>query len=325
MFVYKLSKISRRRTRSLPVELNQTQNKVNADSGALELVLQVRKKAQVEEEGIKNLPGCKQIAKKGKESKTTPQKKQVIPGDMEEMKDMMKTMMQEISELKEGQKQYEEKLRGLRLENTKLKEKLSVMKSRIHTMEKEKIRNNLVITGLDVDLEDKAVIKWKYKEQRKKVKEKVAQAKEKAWEYFEIKFKRIVEKTLLFRTVKDIRKCNKEKIQWLEDKAGNLLDKNTKIVARWQEYFMKVLNGREEKAEEIGSGNQENEETEETLMDMVIKMKEVEKAINRLKYRTAAETDNIKAERLKDMSEKFHKIINMAWGKGKIKKIRQQQ
>ncbi|KAF2898971.1 hypothetical protein ILUMI_07207 [Ignelater luminosus] len=60
-----------------------------------------------------------------------------------------------INELKEYLRQYEEELRELKLQNTKLKEKLSVLENRIHTMEKEKIRNNLVITELSVDSEDK--------------------------------------------------------------------------------------------------------------------------------------------------------------------------
>ncbi|KAF2902666.1 hypothetical protein ILUMI_03519 [Ignelater luminosus] len=60
----------------------------------------------------------------------------------------------------------------------------------------------------------------------------------------------------------------KGEVQWLEDKAENLLNENTEIVARWQEYFVKVFNGTEKEAEEIGNGNEENKDIEETPMDM---------------------------------------------------------
>ncbi|KAF2902665.1 hypothetical protein ILUMI_03518 [Ignelater luminosus] len=111
-------------------------NRDNADSGVVEWtirVLQVRKKAQAEVQRLRK-----------RELRWTRQKEQVISGDMEEMKKMMRTVMQAINELEEGQKQYEIREHKVFL---------------LHTMEKEKIRNNVVITELCVDTENKAVIK----------------------------------------------------------------------------------------------------------------------------------------------------------------------
>ncbi|KAJ3644092.1 hypothetical protein Zmor_026765 [Zophobas morio] len=79
--------------------------------------------------------------------------------DMEELKTTMKVMMQGINELKEGQQKYEEEMRILRSENADVKVKLNEQGSRVEMLEKEKIRNNLVITGFEVNTDDCDLIK----------------------------------------------------------------------------------------------------------------------------------------------------------------------
>ena len=50
---------------------------------------------------------------------------------------------------------------------------------------------------------------------------------------------------LPFRTLKSIRGGKKETIRWIENKDGNLLNRNTATVDRWQKYYKDTLNGKE--------------------------------------------------------------------------------
>ena len=79
--------------------------------------------------------------------------------DIAELKTMMKVMMQGINELKAGQQKYEEEMRVMRSENADLKAKLNELGSRLEMLEKEKIWNNLVIRGFELNTDDSDITK----------------------------------------------------------------------------------------------------------------------------------------------------------------------
>lgn len=96
-----------------------------------------------------------EVFKRSKKINRTPDRgtKEKGKEDMSEIKNMMKIMMQGIQELKEGQKKYEDEIRSLKRENEEMKTKFKELNLRLDNMEKGKIRNNLVISGLKLDAE----------------------------------------------------------------------------------------------------------------------------------------------------------------------------
>lgn len=102
------------------------------------------------------------IFKRSKRTFRSPDKeefKERENGDMKEMKEMMKTMMKGIQDLKTGQENYEMEIGKLRKENSELKIQVETLNSRMDQLEKDKIRNNVVISGLVLNAEDKNILK----------------------------------------------------------------------------------------------------------------------------------------------------------------------
>ncbi|KAF2902975.1 hypothetical protein ILUMI_03202 [Ignelater luminosus] len=72
---------------------------------------------------------------------------------------MMKELMAKIREMKKGQKEYYEHILKLKQENKNLKKKIDELRNRMEIIEKDKKKNNIVLSGLPVD--PKNVVKVK--------------------------------------------------------------------------------------------------------------------------------------------------------------------
>ena len=70
---------------------------------------------------------------------------------MEELKSMLKTVMQDVKDIKTDQKAYQEEIRSIREENAKMREKLLALERKVERIEKKERKNNIVIKELETD------------------------------------------------------------------------------------------------------------------------------------------------------------------------------
>ncbi|KAJ3652375.1 hypothetical protein Zmor_018348 [Zophobas morio] len=68
---------------------------------------------------------------------------------MEKLKSMLKTVMQDVKDIKTDQKAYQEEIRSIREENVKMREKLLALERKVERIEKKERKNNIVIKGLE--------------------------------------------------------------------------------------------------------------------------------------------------------------------------------
>ncbi|KAJ3666844.1 hypothetical protein Zmor_002274 [Zophobas morio] len=73
--------------------------------------------------------------------------KRVQAGDMDEVKNMFKMLMEEIAEIKRDQRAYQTEVTTLREENQRLTERLERVEQHLEKLEKAERRNNIVIKG----------------------------------------------------------------------------------------------------------------------------------------------------------------------------------
>lgn len=97
-----------------------------------------------------------ELFKKSKLTKRSPPK--TNEGYMSEMMHMMKTLMNtngeimnEIKEIRKEQISYKQELEKIREENKSLREEIKLLKLKTESMDKERRRNNIIVTGLEMD------------------------------------------------------------------------------------------------------------------------------------------------------------------------------
>ena len=162
----------------------------------------------------------------------------------------------------------------------------------------------------------------KYRAARKEAARTVSEAKARAWE----EFGRILEdnhKTAVktfWQKIRRIRRGKQDALRTIKSKQGELITDNSKILARWREYFKELLNPVEATPNDHISSV--NESVDPILQE------EVMTAIKNLKNGKAAGVDEIRSEMLKAMGsegcEWLTRIINVAWKTGKAPKDWQQ-
>lgn len=100
-----------------------------------------------------------EIFSRSKRIVRTPQKPKSNNNDdkMDKMMEMMQTMMQEIKEIRIEHRNYQEEMNKLReqneqikKDNEKLKTEMKIMHSKLEDMDRDKRRNNVVVSGLDM-------------------------------------------------------------------------------------------------------------------------------------------------------------------------------
>lgn len=160
-----------------------------------------------------------------------------------------------------------------------------------------------------------------YKEQRKKVKDMVMEAKKKTWEEFGQKIEEDyhTNQKLFYKMLKNIRVGKQQQtIKHMKDKEGKILNGEKEIMERWEQYFKELLCTQEdgEKWEEQVVYEDEHTETNK------IELTEVMEAVKMLKKGKAAGHDHITGEMLKNMGrrglELLTEICNKAWEEGKV-------
>lgn len=160
-----------------------------------------------------------------------------------------------------------------------------------------------------------------YKVQRKRVKEIIKEAKMRQWEEFGERMERDSSGNakLLYRTLKNLRRGRNEKTKGIRDVNGNLLLTNARIMERWQEHFMEILDG---DTREIEIENEGMELSVVRDYEEEITLEETRNAIQKLKNGKAAGHDSIKAELIKCLDGEglllLLKIINLCWNNGRI-------
>ncbi|KAF2882989.1 hypothetical protein ILUMI_23217 [Ignelater luminosus] len=96
-----------------------------------------------------------------------PQKEKKDKEDkMDALTDMIRELMKDIKEVKQDQETYQQELRELRVENETvnegnktIKEDMRNMTTRIKRAEKEKIKTNIVVSGLEINIENEVDLK----------------------------------------------------------------------------------------------------------------------------------------------------------------------
>lgn len=107
------------------------------------------------------------IFKRSKKVNRTPQKEKQDKDDkIDRLTGMMEEVMKDIKEIKQDQKQYYQELNKLKQENEmlkeenkKIKEKMNQIEGRLRSLEKEKVKNNIIISGLEIKEKDKTGLK----------------------------------------------------------------------------------------------------------------------------------------------------------------------
>ncbi|XP_073989088.1 uncharacterized protein [Rhodnius prolixus] len=171
-----------------------------------------------------------------------------------------------------------------------------------------------------------------YKEQRRKVKEVIRDAKRETWEQFG-KFMEESTQTnqkLFYKILKNMRKGKECPIKYINSKDGLLITDQMKIMARWKEYFEELLtekdNASQGYVEEVGNMENEEavEENEEEEDDEYIDRDELTVALSRMKLGKSAGHDGITPEMLRHMGEEgeemLYGIMETAWNRRKIPK-----
>lgn len=108
-----------------------------------------------------------EIFKRSRKLSRTPQKnKQDKEDKIDSLMDMMRELMKDTKDIKQDHKDFKQELISLRQENKDLREenriiteKLKSMEGSIRRLEKDKIRNNIIISGLDLEKSQKIELK----------------------------------------------------------------------------------------------------------------------------------------------------------------------
>lgn len=90
--------------------------------------------------------------RKSKKTPRTPNKnimESEEESDADELKDMMKLVLEEIRLIREEQKTYREEMRELRQENKALKENVQKLEERLEIIERREKKHNIVIKGIN--------------------------------------------------------------------------------------------------------------------------------------------------------------------------------
>lgn len=78
---------------------------------------------------------------------------------MEELKNMITELIQEIREIKQGQSEYLKEILEIKKENIQLKRDVKILEHKLEKMEKEKRKNNVIITGMEFQSDNQQEMK----------------------------------------------------------------------------------------------------------------------------------------------------------------------
>lgn len=119
-----------------------------------------RKREEIERELTDTLKRSKRMIR------TPPREKQEEESKLDKLTEMMAELMKDAKEIKEDQKKFHNELtqikkenEALKVENQMIKTELSDIQTRVEKLEKEKIRNNITVTGLEIDTIDRKEVK----------------------------------------------------------------------------------------------------------------------------------------------------------------------
>lgn len=100
--------------------------------------------------GKKRGASC-EIFRRSKRTVRSPMKKseKQQTGEMDEIKDMMREIMREVKEVRKSQNTYEEEIKMLKTENNDLKQRITTLENKIHNLESQGRKNNIVIKGVN--------------------------------------------------------------------------------------------------------------------------------------------------------------------------------
>lgn len=138
--------------------MSEDNNKLNT--------IELNRKRHREDQG--SSPELDIIRKSSKQSTRSPEGTNM--GDISDIKNILKEIKDEMTECRKEMQKNNEEIRALREDMAKMKKeweseketlnnRLNLTENKLEKLEREKIRNNLVITGIKVDTEDKNVLK----------------------------------------------------------------------------------------------------------------------------------------------------------------------
>lgn len=159
-----------------------------------------------------------------------------------------------------------------------------------------------------------------YKNERKRVKQLVSEAKKKQWIEFGEKMETDSKgnQKLFYKTLKSLRKEKTPDVTNIKNKNGEMLTEDDEVMNRWREYFQDLLEGQQHIEEEIIYDNTIPEEGEIEY----ITLQEVQEVIKELKNGKAPGKDRLTTEMFKNLGEKglviLAKIYNKTWAKEQI-------
>lgn len=163
-----------------------------------------------------------------------------------------------------------------------------------------------------------------YKQQRRKVKELIQQAKNRSWEEFGTKMEqdRWGNQKLFYKVLKNARKEKPNIIRQVKGKNNQILTSENEIMERWKEYFYELLN----KDTSTSVANQVAEFSTESIIDEemedAITNEELTMAIKECKRGKSAGNDKITSEMLKNLGkegeEMLTNIFNKIWNEGHV-------
>lgn len=106
--------------------------------------------------------------KKSKKIMRTPSKQAVYTDEEDDIGGILKQVLAEVKSIRRENKEFREEIEKLQRTNSRLenelqetKQRLNYVEDRLENYEKEKKRNNIVITGMKIDTTDTAIMKQK--------------------------------------------------------------------------------------------------------------------------------------------------------------------
>lgn len=132
---------SRKTYRTPPKYMGQCTKQLQINNDSDSDTEESKRKGQEDEEG-------KKTNKNKKFSKNSPKEDNMT--DMQELKGMMKILMQDVSEIRDGQQNYMKEINELKEENKKLTERLALVEKKFEALERTERKNNIVIKGANI-------------------------------------------------------------------------------------------------------------------------------------------------------------------------------
>lgn len=138
---------------------------------------------------------------------------------MEDLVKFMKEIMLELKEVRKGQQEYHSHIKELKQENKEMKEKIEELQGKIEALEKDKKKNNIIVSGISENAGDEDAVKEevaKVLKEELKIEANIKSTRRIATGKYIIKMEKFTEKLEILRKKHRLKQA-KNKIIYIND------------------------------------------------------------------------------------------------------------